>query len=254
MCAASRSTSSAPVEGVSCALMAPLSLVVMKHSAGFDEGLIKVVGSQCICGVRAGCPAYTRRMSHAVSRRALVMGLLSVGTVAFATGCGAEPDSAPSGAGKPTPPPLTALPESVQNYGVDPGLLAFTVFKDPSCGCCGGWVEHAEANGFSISIEHPEVLGEVFSEHDIPVDLQSCHLALNAVGTVFVGHVPVKFILEYLKDPLAGSRGLTVPAMPVGTPGMEMGEEFVPYEVLVLTVDGSTEVFAKVTKASEQSV
>jgi hypothetical protein len=71
---------------------------------------------------------------------------------------------------------------------------------------------------------------------------------------VFVGHVPVPFILEYLKDPPAGARGLTVPAMPVGTPGMEMGDEFDPYEVLVLTVDGPPEVFAKVTKASQQSV
>lgn len=193
-------------------------------------------------------------MSHAVSRRILITGLLGVGTVALVSGCGAESDPSLPADGARTPAPPAALPEAVEKYGVDPALLAFTVFKDPSCGCCGGWVEHAEQNGFSIAIEHPEVLGNVFSEHDIAVDLQSCHLALNAAGTVFVGHVPVRFILEYLKNPPAGSRGLTVPAMPVGTPGMEMGEEFEPYEVLILTSSGPPEVFARVTSASQQNV
>lgn len=191
-------------------------------------------------------------MSHSVSRRALI-GLLGLGTVALVTGCGSGSDSSPSAAGASTPAAPTALPDEVEKYGVDPALLAFTVFKDPSCGCCGGWVEHAEANGFSVAIEHPEVLGEVFSEHNIPVDLQSCHLAQSAGGAVFVGHVPVPFILRYLKEPPSGARGLTVPAMPVGTPGMEMGEEFEPYEVLTLTTDGPPEVFAKVTKASQQN-
>lgn len=194
------------------------------------------------------------RMSHVVGRRVLVMGLLGVGTVALVSGCGAEPDLSASDTGSPKPAPPTALPDAVAEYGVDPALLAFTVFKDPSCGCCGGWVEHAEENGLSVVIEHPEVMGEVFSMHDIPVDLQSCHLALNAAGTVFVGHVPVRFILEYLQDPPADSRGLTVPAMPVGTPGMEMGEQFDPYDVLMFTADGQTEVFARVRRASEQRV
>lgn len=227
--------------------------VLMKRSARFDEGLIKVVsGEGSPCG--GGCEAaYAQFMSHSVSRRAL-MGLFGVGAIALVTGCGREPDSSTLGADATSPTPPTAVPENVEKYGVDPALLAFTVFKDPSCGCCGGWVEHAEQNGFSIAIEHPEVLGNVFSEHDIAVDLQSCHLALNAAGTVFVGHVPVRFILEYLKNPPAGSRGLTVPAMPVGTPGMEMGEEFEPYEVLILTSGGPPEVFARVTSASQQNV
>lgn len=169
-------------------------------------------------------------MSYAVSRRT-VLGLLGAGTLALVSGCGGSSD--------------TSSPDG-------PALLAFTVFKDPSCGCCGGWAKHAEQNGFSIAVEHPEVLGDVFIEHDIAVNLQSCHLALNPAGTVFVGHVPARFILAYLKNPPAGTRGLTVPGMPVGTPGMETGEQFDPYEVLAIKADGSTEVFATVTKASEQ--
>src|SRR5690606_22678870 len=124
------------------------------------------------------------------------LGLLGVGTLAFVTGCGAESAPSPSSAEPTLPPPPTSLPENVAKYGVDPALLAFTVFKDPSCGCCGGWVEHAEENGFSVSTEDLEVLGEIFARHDIAVELQSCHLALSAGGAVFVGHVPARFVLE----------------------------------------------------------
>ena len=191
--------------------------------------------------------------SKSVSRRALI-GLLGVGAVVLVSGCSLESGPTESTAGTKGPPPPSNLPEGVAKYGVDPALLAFTVFKDPSCGCCGGWIKHAEKNGFSIAVEHPEALGEVFTKHDIAADLQSCHLAQSAGGALFVGHIPVPFILEYLKDPPSGARGLTVPAMPVGTPGMEMGEEFEPYEVLVLTKDGSRQVFAKVTKAAQQHV
>lgn len=113
-------------------------------------------------------------------------------------------------------------------------------------------MEHAEENGFTVSVEHPEVLGEMFAQHGIAVELQSCHLALSAGGAVFVGHVPARFVLEYLKAPPAGARGLTVPAMPVGTPGMEQGEQFDPYEVLTVPVEGTPEVFATVSKASQQ--
>lgn len=128
-----------------------------------------------------------------------------------------------------------------------------TVYKDPACGCCSGWIEHARENGFSITTEHPEGLHEIWQRHDIPLDLQSCHLALNPDGQVFVGHVPARHIVEYLAGPPEGSRGLSVPAMPVGTPGMEQGKQFDPYEVLLITGEGSR-VFAKVTKASQQQL
>lgn len=183
-----------------------------------------------------------------------MISLLGVGAIALVAGCGSGADASRSATRTKSPVVPTELPEEVEKYGVDPALLAFTVFKDPTCGCCGGWVEHAEASGFSVAIEHPKVLGGVFTEHDIAVDLQSCHLARSAGGAVFVGHVPVPFILEYLKDPPSGARGLTVPAMPVGTPGMEQGAKFEPYEVLVLAADGPPTVFAKVTKASQQYV
>lgn len=188
-------------------------------------------------------PARTRGpAAQQISRRSLFL-LTGIGSVSLLTAC-ADDGPASSTA-------ETSLPAKVAEYGVDPARLAMTVYKDPSCGCCGGWVEHAQDNGFSITTEHPAALHEVWSRHDIPLDLQSCHLALNPDGAVFVGHVPARFVLEYLADPPKGARGLSVPAMPVGTPGMEQGDEFDPYEVMLIT-DGKPSVFADVRKPSQQ--
>lgn len=176
------------------------------------------------------------------SRRRLFL-LGGVGSVSLLAGCA---NDAPTSGAERAP-----LPSKSAADGVDPARLAMTVYKDVSCGCCSGWVEHAEDNGFSITTEHPKALHEVWSRHDIPLDQQSCHLALNPDGDVFVGHVPARFVLEYLADPPKGARGLSVPAMPVGTPGMEQGDQFDPYDVLLLT-DGKPRVFAKVAKASHQ--
>lgn len=181
---------------------------------------------------------------HRFSRRRLFT-LAGVGSVALLTACADE--------GSTSVTTQTALPSKVAAYGVDSQQLAMTVYKDPSCGCCGGWIEHAEENGFSIQVEHPEGLHQVWEQHDIPLDLLSCHLASNPDGHVFVGHVPARFVLEYLADPPKGARGLIVPAMPVGTPGMEQGDQFDPYDVLLITKTEST-VFAKVTKSAQQSI
>ncbi|MBA4085414.1 MAG: hypothetical protein C0493_10870 [Kytococcus sp.] len=147
----------------------------------------------------------------------------------------------------------TSLPPRVADHGVDVDRLAMTVYKDASCGCCGGWVTHAEEHGFAITTELPDNLATVWTEHDIPLDLQSCHLARHRDGHLFVGHVPVRHVLEYLADPPKGARGLSVPAMPVGTPGMEQGDRFDPYSVMLIT-KGEPRVFAKVSSPADQEV
>lgn len=181
-----------------------------------------------------------RPTARRVSRRGLLLGL---GSVSLLAACGRDEDAS-AGAG--------ASPGEAAGE-VDTARLAFTVHKDPSCGCCDGWVDHAEDHGFSITVEHPDSLQEVWSRHDIPRDLQSCHLAVDPDGNVFVGHVAARFVLEYLADRPQGGRGLSVPAMPVGTPGMEQGDQLDAYDVLLLTRGGSS-VFATVTERSQQQV
>lgn len=178
-----------------------------------------------------------------INRRGVLL-LAGVGVASTLTACADDSSS---------PPERTALPPKVAGYKVSADDLTMTVYKDVSCGCCDGWVTHVEDHGFTITTEHPTSLAQVWQRHDIALDLQSCHLARNRDGHLFVGHVPARHVLEYLADPPKGARGLSVPAMPVGTPGMEQGDDFDPYSVMLIT-DGRPRVFAKVTKASAQEI
>ena len=132
--------------------------------------------------------------------------------------------------------------------------IAMNVYTSPTCGCCGLWVEHAEQRGFKLSTHYPADLSLFKFEQGIKPELQSCHTAVSAEGYLFEGHVPARYMLEFLANPPAGARGLAVPAMPVGSPGMEVGDRFTPYEVLLLSEDGGTEVFARVTEPEQQYV
>lgn len=184
-----------------------------------------------------------------MNRRTL-LALTGVGAVSVLTACadGASP-SAERTSRRSTATDTTTDTTTDTDSTTDP--LAMTVYKDPSCGCCDGWIEHVEEHGFATTTEHPSSLASVWQRHDVPLDLQSCHLARTEDGHLFVGHVPARHVREYLADPPKGARGLSVPAMPVGTPGMEQGERFDPYSVMLIT-DGEPRVFATVQTASDQ--
>ena len=132
----------------------------------------------------------------------------------------------------------------------DPELL--TVHKSPTCGCCGLWVDHARANGFETRIEHPADINRLKANHGIAPRHQSCHTAVSVDGFVFEGHVPAHLIARFLAEKPEGAIGLAVPGMPIGSPGMEMGERFDPYEVLVLMADGSSRVYSVIDTPARQ--
>ncbi len=126
------------------------------------------------------------------------------------------------------------------------------VYKSPTCGCCVKWMDHLAANGFASTGHHPEALGELKRELGVPVRYGSCHTAVTENGYVFEGHVPARYIAQFLNDPPAGAVGLSVPAMPIGSPGMEYKDEFMPYQVLLVNKDGSVEVYASVESYQQQ--
>jgi len=130
--------------------------------------------------------------------------------------------------------------------------LVLDVYKSPTCGCCGKWIEHIENSGFEVDIHHPSNLAAVKRKQGIHVRYQSCHTAVSTDGFVFEGHIPAKFIHQFLSQKPKGAIGLAVPAMPVGSPGMEVGNKFKPYQVLLIKVDGSSEIYADVRTAEEQ--
>lgn len=127
-----------------------------------------------------------------------------------------------------------------------------TVYKSPTCGCCEAWIDHVKAAGYSVSAQHPQDLNAVKQHFGVQPNFRSCHTAVSEDRFVFEGHVPAKFVEAFLSSPPEGAIGLSVPAMPVGTPGMEMGDKFMPYKVVLLKADGSGSVFAEVNQAADQ--
>jgi hypothetical protein len=126
------------------------------------------------------------------------------------------------------------------------------VLKSPTCMCCGAWVEHASDNGFAAQISHPTDLTGAKLRLGIAPQYQSCHTAVADNGFVFEGHVPAKLVRQFLENPPLDALGLAVPGMPMGSPGMEIGDQFQAYDVLLLNKDGSASVYAHMASAQEQ--
>ena len=116
------------------------------------------------------------------------------------------------------------------------------VYKNPSCGCCRGWVKHMEANGFKAKLTDTSDMATIKKQHGVDAKLQSCHTAVVA-GYVVEGHVPASDVRRLLKEK-PKVVGLTIPGMPQSAPGMD-GKPFQPYEVLSFDATGKTAVFAK---------
>jgi len=106
------------------------------------------------------------------------------------------------------------------------------VYKSPSCGCCGNWVEHLRANGFSVAVRERDDLTPVKTRLGVPDALQSCHTA-EVGGYVVEGHVPAADIRRLLAERPPQARGLAVPGMPAGAPGMEDGRRRDAYQVIL---------------------
>ncbi len=123
------------------------------------------------------------------------------------------------------------------------GKTPLEVWKDPDCGCCNDWVTHLEANGFSVRVNDTGN-SAARSRLGVPAQLGSCHTALVA-GYAIEGHVPAREIRRLLKE-RPQAVGLTVPGMPVGSPGMDgtvYGNRRDPFDVLLIAKDGSTQVY-----------
>ena len=125
------------------------------------------------------------------------------------------------------------------------------VYKDPNCGCCEEWLTYINERGFTTRSHNVENLLSLKQQKGIPAAYQSCHTAISREGYVFEGHIPAKYLQEFLTRLPPNAVGLTVPAMPVGSPGMEYQDKFRPYQVLLLKIDGTTEVFAQINSLEE---
>ena len=133
-----------------------------------------------------------------------------------------------------------------QEYSSSQNKFSLLVHKTPTCGCCKKWVKHLEDNSFSMMIKDHQNLQKIKTQYSIKPKYQSCHTAVSKEGYIFEGHIPSKFIKNFLEDPEPNAIGLSVPGMPLGSPGMEVEGRFMPYDVLVLYKDGSSKVYAEI--------
>jgi hypothetical protein len=146
---------------------------------------------------------------------------------------------------------LFSFLSQAQHNHVDDSL-ELLVFKTPTCGCCKKWIDHIQEQGIISYSQDYADLTLVKNQFAIKPNYRSCHTAVTRNGFAFEGHVPAKFIKQFLNEKYENAIGLSVPAMPVGSPGMEVGERFMPYQVLILFKDGSSKVYAQVNTYEEQ--
>lgn len=117
---------------------------------------------------------------------------------------------------------------------------AVLLYKNPECGCCDGYADYLRQHDFTVTSKATTDLAEISHKAGIPPDLQGCHTAF--IGDYVVdGHVPVEAINKLLTD-RPGIKGITLPGMPLGSPGMS-GEKSGPFTIYAVGEDGKSTVF-----------
>lgn len=151
-------------------------------------------------------------------------------SAAFAFTLAACAEPAPGPAAEPAPAAAAQWP-------------TMTVYKTPACGCCVVWIEHAQAAGIPVETVDIDDMGPVKQELGVPYGKGSCHTA-RIDGYFIEGHVPIQDIRRLL-DERPAARGLTLPGMPPGSPGMEMPDgRSQAFTVELVAEDGSTTPWA----------
>lgn len=118
-------------------------------------------------------------------------------------------------------------------------MTELVVYRSPSCGCCGKWIDQMRVHGFRVSDHFESDMDAVKDRLGVPVELRSCHTAV-VNGKVVEGHVPAAEVEVASKRSFALD-GVAVPGMPAGSPGMEVGERRDAFDVLGFGAGGHVE-------------
>ena len=169
-------------------------------------------------------------MTEGMNRRRLIASL-GAGAVVLLAGCDAAQ----------RPPLAGEDAAATPARGAGPG--AVHVYRDPECGCCEAWAAIARDAGYAVTVESRTDMPAIKARHGVPDELQSCHTAIVG-GYAIEGHVPLASVARLLADRPADIRGIAVPGMPRGSPGMEMPDGSVdPYQVMAFGAAGRIAVF-----------
>ncbi|GGK06393.1 DUF411 domain-containing protein [Luteimonas terricola] len=159
-------------------------------------------------------------------------------------GCLAAVAACSAGNGAPAAASVAQAPAHSPVPATDDEASLLVVHKHPSCGCCVAWIDHMREAGFAVQVHDHEDMGPIKQRAGVPYAKGSCHTA-EIDGYFVEGHVPATDVKRLLAE-RPDARGLTVPGMPAGSPGMEVPDGTVhPYAVELVGHDGSTAVYAR---------
>lgn len=128
---------------------------------------------------------------------------------------------------------------------------AMVVHKDPNCGCCQSWADIAQRAGYPVKVVNDPDMAAVKARLAVPEELGSCHTT-EVAGLTIEGHVPIDAVERVLRERPPGLRGIAVPNMPAGSPGMEMPDgRRDPFQVIAFFEDGRTSVYAGAAPGGE---
>lgn len=138
------------------------------------------------------------------------------------------------------------LPAPRRALAADGPSVRLRVLRNPGCECCEGWATHLRRAGFGIDLSDAADLDAVRRGAGVPDDLAGCHTGTTSDGRfVIEGHVPAFAVRRFLNSP-GPWRGIAVPSMPTGSPGMEMpGTPWETYSIVAFTTEGRRETFAR---------
>ncbi|MDD5460819.1 MAG: DUF411 domain-containing protein [Methylococcales bacterium] len=120
-------------------------------------------------------------------------------------------------------------------------LRDIVVYRSPTCQCCRKWLEHLKQNNFNVKDMVTDDVQAIKDKYGVSKEMASCHTAI-VDGYVIEGHVPANDIVKLLKTK-PKIAGISVPGMPSGTPGMEMGGRIDPYDVMSFDKENHYQVF-----------
>lgn len=188
-------------------------------------------------------------MFNITQNKSLMALLLGAATALTACSAGSTPASpvtaaASSEAATATTMATPARPAHSPAPPADAAGTLMVVHKNQHCGCCVLWIDHMRDAGFAVQVQDHDDMGPIKQRYGVPFAKGSCHTA--EVGGYFIeGHVPAEDVKRLLAE-RPDARGLTVPGMPAGSPGMELPDGTVhPYAVELVHHDGSTSEYAR---------
>lgn len=136
---------------------------------------------------------------------------------------------------------LTAMMWGLLSSAVLAGPKDVLLYKNPQCGCCEGYAKYLRKNGYSVTVKPSHDLSLVKRNNGVPEQFEGCHTSLID-GYVVEGHVPVSAINKLLSE-RPDIKGISLPGMPMGSPGMG-GKKEAPFEVHQFTFDGKSKLYA----------